>query len=415
MLLGPSASGLGGAVTAIADDPTAMVYNPAALSSVVPAKKSLSYNAYTNAKYRIDGLLFGSAWEAEATYTPFFVGTTYRNDDLAAHWTFAAGVYDRGIYASRSRWKAAGTTTFPFDGNEQTIGGNYEVVSRVAGSVLTLGAAAARSTGFGSVGGAIGIRYKRESSQEFSRGRFGPIELEGADKPIYSGSIVNVDHVSSGYGLEPALGGMWRISDALVLGAMVSQVIYVRQTDDTTTDTQYSTTDTEGASTATQVGGDEVKSKLIESQDVESSDKPFGRPPFRYRVGASHRITPSTRWSADIIGRGYGVEGESEIHPGADAAVGIETLLRPTINMRVGAYTMWDPSHAISAKGLRRDPTYVDSLGLTSLAMYNAQGWSLGVGVAYQYGRGRLGEVDQAGKSMSLSMTTVSASFTSDQ
>src|SRR5690606_4261945 len=106
--LGPGAQGLAGAFTAVADDPTAIIYNPAGLTQISPAKRSLSYNAYSKMSYRAGKILFGSDVEFNADNFPFFVGTTYRHPEILSDWTFAFGAFDNGSYSIRTKWEVAG-------------------------------------------------------------------------------------------------------------------------------------------------------------------------------------------------------------------------------------------------------------------------------------------------------------------
>ncbi len=153
VLIGPGAGGLGGAFTAIADDPTAIIYNPAGLVHITTNKRSLSYNAYMTATYNVEKILFNSAWKSEANFTPFFAGTSYRNPNILSDWTFAGAAYDRGIYASRRRWGASGKESIEtISGGDISYDGSFDSVSRQSGSALTVAGAAARATTLGSIG-----------------------------------------------------------------------------------------------------------------------------------------------------------------------------------------------------------------------------------------------------------------------
>lgn len=74
-----------------------------------------------------------------------------------------------------------------------------------------------------------------------------------------------------------------------------------------------------------------------------------------------------------------------------------------------------DQANTLSSTGYRRADSYVDSLGVTSMFLYRAEGWSLSLGALYQRGQGTLGEVRQEKKDVTLNVSSFSASFTSDQ
>ena len=411
VLIGPGATGLGGAFTAVADDPTAIIYNPAGLVHISANKRSLSYNAYMTATYGIDNIVFHSELKSEAYYTPFFAGTSDRSPTLPS-WTFAAAAYDRGIYAARRRWIASGNESITINGNSTAIGGSFESVSRHSGSSLTIAGAAARATQLGAYGITIGLRNEAESSQEFTKSFFGPFDFE--DKTVYSHSTSNVDHEAKGYAIELGLGGLWK-KDNWTFGATVGQVNYRFQKRDSIEDSNYLSTDENGNPATTRIEDKDIPIPAT-IEHVETTDNyPFGRPPVRYRLGVAQNLTSSTRWSADIIGRGFSHTEHATIQPGADGALGIETAITSSFSTRLGLFSTMDQANTLSSTGYRRADSYVDSLGVTSMFLYRAEGWSLSLGALYQRGQGTLGEVRQEKKDVTLNVSSFSASFTSDQ
>ena len=126
-------------------------------------------------------------------------------------------------------------------------------------------------------------------------------------------------------------------------------------------------------------------------------------------------MTPTSRWSADVIGRGYSHTEQARIQPGADLALGIETQIAGSFSARFGAFNMTDQANTISKRGYKRADSYVDSIGLTSMLTYLAKGWSLSVGALYQQGEGKSGGKGMITKDVESKVSSFSASFTSDQ
>ena len=411
ILVGPGASGLGGAYTAVADDPTAIIYNPAGLVHITTNKRSLSYNAYMTATYSVDKIIFNSKWKSEGNFTPFFAGTSYRNATILPEWTFAGAAYDRGIYSARRRWNASGKESIPSVDTSE-VDGSYEAVSRQSGSALTVAGAAARSTAFGSIGFSVGIRSETESSQEFSKFHMGPFDSNGKDR--YSDVTSNTDREAKGYAVELGIGGLWK-KDDWTFGASISQVNFKSQKGESIEDSTYATTNADGQPATTRVGDYDVSIPVSREQEKISDNHPFGRPPVRYRLGVAHHLTESTRWSTDIIGRGYSHTEHSRIQPGADLALGIETQITGSFFTRFGAFNMTDQANTLSSDGYHRADSYVDSLGVTSMLMYLAKGWSLSLGALYQQGQGKSGGTGLVARDVEVKVTSFSASFTSDQ
>ena len=75
MLIGERATGLGGAYSAIADDPSGLYYNPAGIVYSLGSKLSGSMNAFYQVKKRYEKALGNNDWERNcATLLPNFFG-----------------------------------------------------------------------------------------------------------------------------------------------------------------------------------------------------------------------------------------------------------------------------------------------------------------------------------------------------
>jgi len=75
MLIGERATGLGGAYTAIADDPSGLYYNPAGIVYSLGSKLSGSMNAFYHVKKTYEKALGNNDWERScATLLPNFFG-----------------------------------------------------------------------------------------------------------------------------------------------------------------------------------------------------------------------------------------------------------------------------------------------------------------------------------------------------
>ncbi len=410
VLVGPGASGLGGAYTAKADDPTAIIYNPAGLIHISPNKRSLSYNAYITSTYKVDRILFDSEWKFEGTSSPFFAGTSYRNPSILPDWTFAGAAYDRGISSARQRWYSSGKETIQFLNSE--VDGSFESVTRQSTSTLTLAAAAARSTTFGAFGFSVGFRNEKESSQQFTKLHLGPFDYSGKD--VYSVNTSNIDREAAGYAIELGIGGLWKYKN-WSFGAALSQVNFKKQKGETIDDATYQSVDINDQPATSRVGDSDIPYPITREQTKETDNYPFGRPPLRYRLGLAHTLTPTSRWSADVIGRGYSHTEQARIQPGADLALGIETQIVGSFSARFGAFNMTDQANTISKSGYKRADSYVDSIGLTSMLTYLAKGWSLSVGALYQQGEGKSGGKGMITKDVESKVSSFSASFVSDQ
>lgn len=74
-LIGDRAAGMGGAYTAISDDPSGLYYNPAGIVYSTGRNLSASLNAYYNSTKKYDSVIGGNGWERNSTsLLPNFFG-----------------------------------------------------------------------------------------------------------------------------------------------------------------------------------------------------------------------------------------------------------------------------------------------------------------------------------------------------
>jgi len=77
LLIGDRASGMGGAYTAIADDPTGLYYNPAGIVYSTGRNLSASVNAFYNQQKKYADVIGGNGWERNSSsLLPNFFGVT---------------------------------------------------------------------------------------------------------------------------------------------------------------------------------------------------------------------------------------------------------------------------------------------------------------------------------------------------
>ena len=76
-LIGDRASGMGGAYTAVSDDPTGLYYNPAGIVYATGRNLSASVNAYYNFHKKYENVIGGNGWERNSSsLLPNFFGIT---------------------------------------------------------------------------------------------------------------------------------------------------------------------------------------------------------------------------------------------------------------------------------------------------------------------------------------------------
>jgi len=89
-LIGDRASGMGGAYTAVSDDPSGMYYNPAGIAYSTGKSLSASVNAYYYAAKKYDNVIAGNAWNRTSTsLLPNFFGIVQPLDSVKVGFSYA--------------------------------------------------------------------------------------------------------------------------------------------------------------------------------------------------------------------------------------------------------------------------------------------------------------------------------------
>ncbi len=89
-IIGDRASGMGGAYTAIADDPSGLYYNPAGVVYATGKNLSASVNAYYNKTKKYEGVIGGNGWERHSSsLLPNFFGITQPLGPLTFGFSYA--------------------------------------------------------------------------------------------------------------------------------------------------------------------------------------------------------------------------------------------------------------------------------------------------------------------------------------
>jgi long-subunit fatty acid transport protein len=89
-LIGDRAAGMGGAYTAISDDPSGLYYNPAGVVYATGKNLSASVNAYYNKTKKYEGVIGGNGWERNSSsLLPNFFGITQPLGSLTFGFSYA--------------------------------------------------------------------------------------------------------------------------------------------------------------------------------------------------------------------------------------------------------------------------------------------------------------------------------------
>jgi long-subunit fatty acid transport protein len=348
ILIGERAAGMGGAYTAVSDDPSGLFYNPAGIVYAPSSNISASVNAYNlqdkNYKQGLSGL---SDWKRKSTtFVPNFFGIIQPVGQGVIGFSYAVPdsvTEDQDLDLANP---ASGISRYiiNFNNDDRTykIGPSY---ARAVNDRFSLGAT---------------LYFHYWARQWISN------QLAILDNGSYQHN--NTYFKTSEYGVEPMFGMMWSPVDKLALGLTASKTLL------------YS------SSLASQLIVRDATTKEIAVTKNNSDEKRVQ--PLRLTAGAAYFPTSKLLLSMDV----------SHFSATRDAtfgdriavtnvAFGVEYYLKPSLALRGGIYTDNANTPKLQSS-LSNQREHIDLLGLSASVTRFTRNSSLTLGLNYASGDG---------------------------
>lgn len=226
ILIGAKASGLGGAYTAIADDISAMIYNPAGLShSMVDSTASMNVLSWETIKFK-EVFSNGDDFSRDSfTVVPVFFGVRTKSGNWDYAFSLAVDDYSKERVSQDSTTDILATATTP---NSQHI----EFIDiDIDSTALKLGGSIAykQNSNF-SIGASLFLQYRE----------FQTVQSSGINNILFTdnGNIESGFQASrrvndASFYLQPSIGLLWKKNN-LTLGANLTYDIAIKRTYDFT-------------------------------------------------------------------------------------------------------------------------------------------------------------------------------------
>jgi len=381
MLIGERATGLGGAYTAIADDPSGLYYNPAGIVYSLGSKLSGSMNAFYHVKKRYEKALGNNDWERScATLLPNFFGVI--QPISGGKFGFSYALTDAMIEDQDQIFSNILTDIMSIEDP------NYP--SRAQSDIVINFNNEDRTYNFGpsyawkisknlAVGTTLYIHNRRKQkilNQYFT--------LEQGDGRRLQ---ENEYYELTEWGLKPIIGLMWSPEEMKYsFGVSISHTFLF----DSKTELQFSRL---GSGPMNVFDSDPNSSgELIKLGIVTSSTNEKREYPYIFTFGAAYFPSPSLLFSADIS---YYTETACTIsekmeerRPFVNLSLGTEYYFTNSMALRAGAFTDLASTYAIK-KGVAEQGEHVDMYGGGVNLSYFTKGSTLTVGILYKYGTGK--------------------------
>lgn len=391
-LLGDRATGLGGAYTAVSDDPSGAFYNPAGLAFAFDNQISLSVNSYKVKKITIDKAIGSEKPYVQdlSSFYPSFFGVVSTIGDIKIAITFAninnelldQDDFYTGVNETIGLANTSGTVLYEQLPAEYTI--NYNITDNTI-----LGGLSAAAFLMKNLTAGLSVNFLKRRKQEifhqvvgfpslsttlkdhYNTGRPVAQQLSGTEQffqqQVYHNTI-------DSYGVTGRYGMQFMPSSSFAIGASVSGGVilsYKVQKQD------YTRTNN--------IGGD--YSNLTRSRSETTYDS--AKLPIEGRLGVAYFPSKSTLVSADVIAhagdQNYMVKTESLTLNGA---LGVEHYVTPTFPVSLGLFTNFANTPELSASKENQYP-HVDLYGVSTAMSWQTRNSAVTLSGFYQFGSGK--------------------------
>lgn len=351
IIVGDRASGMGGAFTAIADDPSGIFYNPSGMVYSQGTNVSASANAYHNTSKKYSNVLGGQGWERKASsLLPNFFGVVQKagKGRLGFAYVVPDSVREDQDQVFHNITEGAFTVS------DYTLNFNNEDNTNL-----------------------FGMAYAREINKSLSWGfslfyhhrRIQSIFNEVKEYTDGSSYWYNRYYESEEDGIKPVFGMMWTPAEKISFGASISKTILT------------------GSRTMSQETLKDKGNLNAVVNIVKSGSK--REYPININVGGAYFASEAFLVTLDV---NYFTEERDDLDIEktwvANFALGTEYYFSPNLAMRFGLYSNMSAAPEIESGVTSVTEDDVDLFGGTLSFSHFGRGSSLTMGLAYSTGSG---------------------------
>ncbi|MFZ5573205.1 MAG: OmpP1/FadL family transporter [Thermodesulfobacteriota bacterium] len=369
MIIGDRAAGMGGAYTALADDPAGCFYNPAGIAFAPNLSLSASVNAYNSEVKTYRDVLTGTDggtqdWEqVSSSLLPNFFGLVRQfggNGMLGMSYAVTDSIQRRQKqYFQDIRTEfadnPADTVMININDSDRTYLFGPSYAYRFSDSLAM---------------GATVYAYFRD--REIIRNQL--IQFNQGQH-----ILINYYETRNDWGIRPSLGAIWEPMEKLALGLSMSQVVVLNN--ETTRHDIYRNT---AAAQPVNIDGlsyDFSDPDTIYFKSENTSDKPTL--PVSLTFGAAYFVSPSLLFSGDVGWHSSADEKESV----CNVFLGTEYYFRDDMAVRAGFYTDFANTPDLESGKVNQEE-HIDIYGLSLSYTLFHRLTSVTLGVSYAFGAG---------------------------
>lgn len=383
ILIGDRASGMGGAYTAVSDDPGGMYYNPAGIAYSTGKNLSASVNAYSVSNRTYKGVIGGQDWtRTSSTLLPNFFGIIQPVGKFKLGFSYAvpdSNQEDQDQSFKRSFYTWSGTTTHVINFN------NYNNTNLFGPS------AAVQLADSFSVGATLYV-HKRNTEAILNntiQSENQVIQVGAAPDPINdergylsSNSYLETDE----WGVRPIVGVMWAPMDKMSIGVTASKTIVLKS--EVLSQSTLSTND------PTIIAASEIPKLHELYRKNDSLNIATDKRKYPYQISAGLALFPNSSLllSADL---NYLSAFEYEFlgtlnkrNAVMNGAIGAEYYINKNWALRGGLFTDYANTPKLVAGG-KDQKEHIDMYGGSLTVSHFTKNTSISCGGSYKYGSGK--------------------------
>lgn len=393
LLIGPRAIGLGGAFTALSDDPSGLYYNPGGLAFQNSAHLSSSINTFYLKQNSYEKVFGDKSFEdsARGTVSSFFGFTKRVTPPLL-------GQLQVGLAFVNPDAALSNENTLITENRESDVVRYHRAANiRSGSSQIILGVAKriGKDIGFGCALSYLDVDELEQIYQDVIQGPFRFDELP--DKDVFStlGQNVRLHLVMRGAaarcGMKAQLGTNLKIG----LSYQQAKPLYQRLEYDLELNKIYSFSD--GAIVSVQNSTiPSLQGQLQRSVSRSTSDNFVEEWPNEIRLGFAYQPLQSILISGDVVRHGVGEGSVAQVKRAdvINGALGAELTLAQTLLFRAGVFTNRDATSSRNLSSTSQRKEYLDY-----------QGASFATGIKLRSGEYTLQYSEQRGRGMAEKVT----------
>ncbi|HRX15239.1 MAG TPA: hypothetical protein P5123_02890 [Spirochaetota bacterium] len=375
-LVGGRATGMGGAYTAISDDPSGAFYNPAGLVYAIDNQISLSVNSYKNRKSVYKSVIGSNDYEQEvSSFYPSFFGVTQSFGQVKIGFTFATlnnEILDQDSYFD--------DLTLPIDGTDAptTYNMNYNITENTILAGPSVALFATDNLSFG-----LTLYIMKKAKQEIALQMI-TYEYNGAKRYSQDSTYITEDV----WAIKPVLGTQYMPNKYIALGLSISPGFVLSHTKDT----QLFRKPYAGGNDMNQTNPDGDPLITFKTADNDIDDSKI---PTLVRLGAAYYPSNKLIFTTDIIAHIGSQNLQNDVENTFNIALGTEYYLTASFPIRFGIFTNFANTPNID-KSKANQEAHTNLLGLSSSLSWQTRNSSITLSGFYQasefFGISPLGE-----------------------